>query len=243
MSNAYFLTPSRSQPDYIALSGLVRAISKHADLISGRVLDYGCGTKPYSALFKHVTEYVGADLPTNPDADVHLDETGRLPTAGAFDAVLSTEVLEHVPNVDLYLSECRRVLADRRGRLLLTTSGIWMYHPHPTDMYRWTHEGLVHTIERFGFKTIVIEPVTTGTRALLQLLGCRLYQRWFHGRQRRHGFRLHSRIANRVLNTLPGPLGYRAINLLADMFGEYPDRERRLRDLPLNYLYVGQSDS
>ena len=84
------LCPDHSQFDYIHLTDLARAIACHADGITGRVLDYGCGSKPYSTMFKNAGQYVGADFPNNLSADVHLDSRGELPQdVGGFDAVLS----------------------------------------------------------------------------------------------------------------------------------------------------------
>src|SRR5690349_7699403 len=65
-----------------------------------RVLDLGSGSAPYAGLFPH-RHYVTADLLT--DADVRCD-AATLPFADeAFDLVLCTEVLEHVPDPDATL--------------------------------------------------------------------------------------------------------------------------------------------
>ncbi len=205
------------QFDYIVCSDLSKAIARYANDVTGRVLDYGCGKKPYAPLFSHATEYIGADFPDNPHADVHLDPAGRLPDLGGFDVVISTQVLEHVPEVSVYLAECYRVLEDRKGKLILTTHGIWEYHPAPRDLYRWTHEGLVHVIEAFGFETDAIEPVTTGSRAILQIATCRIHQR-------------HWRVS---------PFVYWVVNHLADHLGYDSRAEQRLSDFPICYLYLG----
>jgi len=47
------------------------------------------------------------------------------------DVVVSFQVLEHIRDVSLYPRECERVLRSR-DQLLLTTHGIWEYHPTPT---------------------------------------------------------------------------------------------------------------
>lgn len=116
------------------------------------VLDYGCGDQPYRPLFAAMPhEYIAADIPENASADVHLDTAGRLPVPdGSVDVVISAQVLEHVPNVSVYLAECLRVLRPR-GVLLLSTHGTWVYHPHPADYRRWTRSGLAYDVEEAGF--------------------------------------------------------------------------------------------
>jgi len=118
----------------------------------GTLVDFGCGTQPWRPLFEHrVARCVGIDLPGSDHADAHLAPDGRAPIAdGEADAVLSTQVLEHVADPAAYLAECRRMLAPD-GRLVLSTHGVWKYHPHPTDYYRWTAEGLRRQLEASGF--------------------------------------------------------------------------------------------
>jgi SAM-dependent methyltransferase len=115
-------------------------------------VDYGCGSLPYRALFvAHCARYIGADLPPSANADIFLDDDGNLPLADAtIDVIVSSQVLEHVRDVEHYLAESHRVLKDQ-GLLLLSTHGTWIYHPHPTDLRRWTGWGLRFDIERCGF--------------------------------------------------------------------------------------------
>ena len=64
--------------------------------------------------------------------------------------VVSFQVLEHVWDLDWYLSEARRLMAPD-GTLVLSTHGTWLYHPHPTDFRRWTRDGLVLELTTRGF--------------------------------------------------------------------------------------------
>jgi hypothetical protein len=42
------------------------AVRKHAPLMTGKLLDYGCGSKPYKSMFVNVTQYIGVDIDNNP---------------------------------------------------------------------------------------------------------------------------------------------------------------------------------
>jgi hypothetical protein len=83
---------------------LLRAVTKYAPEMSGKLLDYGCGSKPYKSLFKNVTQYIGVDIDNNPghdhkneDVDIFYDGVHLSFTDSEFDAVFSSQVLEHVP--------------------------------------------------------------------------------------------------------------------------------------------------
>ena len=123
-----------------------------------RVLDFGCGVRPYRDAFPDDVEYLGADLPENESADLAIvDGTVDLADASV-ELVISTQVLEHVPDPQAYLAECRRVLRSG-GWLVLTTHGVMFHHPHPTDFWRWTTEGLQRVVTQAGLTVRSVTPV------------------------------------------------------------------------------------
>lgn len=143
----------------------------------GRILDFGCAEMPYRRFFSADARYVPADLPGNPHAEAIIAADGSLPCAdGEFDALLSTQVLEHAADPRVYLAEAFRVLRPG-GRMLLSTHGTFAYHPDPVDLWRWTCEGLRVEVERAGFEVVrfegIIGPVATG----LQLVQDATYHR------------------------------------------------------------------
>jgi SAM-dependent methyltransferase len=174
--------PGRSARTYCALTLLLDRLQRivRSDLLASgeRLLDYGCADKPYQWLFQEkFAEYAGADLPGNPKADLIIGPAGEIPCVeGSFDCVLSSQVLEHVVDPQQYLKEAWRVLRPS-GSLILTTHGIWPYHPDPNDYWRWTIEGLQHEISKVGFQIMMVQGVFGLESAALQLWQDATYER------------------------------------------------------------------
>lgn len=115
-----------------------------------RVVDYGCGDRPYQPLItQRGATYVACDLDGEVDVQIVPGKPLALPDNSA-DGIVSFQVLEHVWDLDLYLGDCLRVLKPG-GWLLLSTHGSWLYHPHPTDFRRWTRDGLHDELTSRGF--------------------------------------------------------------------------------------------
>lgn len=117
-----------------------------------RAIDLGAGAAPYRSLFSEGGfQYVTCDLDGGSQVLIEPGQAVPLPSGDAA-LVLSFQVLEHVWDLDWYLSEARRLLSDD-GRLVLSTHGTWLFHPHPTDFRRWTRTGLQAELEQRGFET------------------------------------------------------------------------------------------
>ncbi len=118
------------------------------------ILDLGCGTKPYKKYFRATKNYIGADLYQNGTVDVLLTAPDTLPFKDKqFDFILSTQVFEHVENLDL-LYDVNRVL-QKNGTFLISVP--FLYHVHDKHDYRrFTKKGLEATLKKYGFKKIII---------------------------------------------------------------------------------------
>ncbi len=163
------LRPRCRDPDYLILSDLLSVVTQFAGEVKGAVFDYGCGGAPYQALFSHCDRYVGADVTPGPSVDRMLTADGMTQEASeSFDAVLSSQVLEHVKEPEEYLRECLRILKPG-GELLLSTHGMFHEHGCPHDFYRWTPNGLGAEIASAGFTIVEAYKITTSIRAGLQL--------------------------------------------------------------------------
>lgn len=134
------------------------------------LIDFGCGNTPYQPIFApKVKEYIGVDLTENPRAKIHISPTGRIQMDDqSTDLVLSTQVLEHVEDPLFYLGEAKRVLK-KDGLLIISTHGYWMYHPDPTDYWRWTSAGLKKIITQSGYEIIGFHGIIGRSAMGLQL--------------------------------------------------------------------------
>ena len=129
---------------------------------SKAVLDFGCGTQPYRGLINTYTDkYIPVDLLPLEDSSnvVGVEIDGQVPVdESSIDMIISIQVLEHVWNTKHYLGEVRRMLRPD-GRLILSTHGVWLFHPHPNDYRRWTIQGLEKELEESGFEIESISPI------------------------------------------------------------------------------------
>ena len=160
-----------SSATYAVRAPLARWLREEARRGRGyRVLDVGCGVKPYYPFFEpHASEYVGVDVVENPAADVR-GPVEALPVADAsFDVVLCNQVLEHCDDPAQAVRELRRVVAPG-GRVLASTHGVQVYHPSPNDLWRWTHAGLERLFTANGdWASVTVSP-SGGTAACIAML-------------------------------------------------------------------------
>jgi SAM-dependent methyltransferase len=162
-------------PTYAVRAPLARWLAAEAtraaaDLGRYRLLDAGCGEKPYHPLFApHVSEYVGLDTAEHANADL-VGPIEAIPADdGSFDLVICIQVLEHVDDPARAVRELHRVTRPG-GRVLLSTHGAMVYHPNPSDPWRWTHEGLERLFAANGdWASVTVSP-GSGTASSLAML-------------------------------------------------------------------------
>ena len=162
--------PSRRSPTYAVRAPLATWLRAEAEAAEGaRVLDVGCGDKPYYPFFAgRVSEYVGVDA-DHPAADLRAPVEHLPVEDGGFDLVLCTQVLEHADDPAQVVRELRRVVRPG-GRVLASTHGVQVYHPDPVDLRRWTHAGLQRLFAENGdWSALSVEP-SSGTSACVGML-------------------------------------------------------------------------
>ena len=155
-------------PLWIAKRSLRRELERVAHHAGGRLLDVGCGVKPYRELFANVRDYIGIERPGTLSGSTVVDawaDALALPFRdGAFHTVLCNEVLEHVPEPGRLFAEAARVLAEG-GVLILSTPQVWGLHEEPFDFYRYTRYGLEYLARTHGLAPLEVR-ATCGTLAM-----------------------------------------------------------------------------
>jgi SAM-dependent methyltransferase len=141
------------------------AARKHA---RGKLLDIGCGNKPYLNIFKSFIEtYRGCDIVQSSKSCVDLIcEATEIPEiSDTYDTIFSTQVIEHVAEHQLMLNEAFRILKPK-GKIILSGPAYWPIHEAPYDFFRFTKFGMLHIFQKAGFHNIQI--ITCGSKWALR---------------------------------------------------------------------------
>jgi SAM-dependent methyltransferase len=156
--------PNEAVHNRIAYRVMEQVLEYSADRYArGRLLDIGCGSKPWRGLFAaHVDEHIGIDfVPSerNPDAvDIIAGAYDiPLPDENA-DTLLLTSVLEHLEEPERGIAEAYRLLKPG-GHVILTAPFIWWIHEAPRDFFRYSPFGLRHLLEEAGFEVVEVQPL------------------------------------------------------------------------------------
>lgn len=125
---------------------------------NSKVLDAGAGPLPYKHFFNHC-KYEATDF-IDPhkilDFTCSLDKIPKL--ANTYNAILCTEVLEHVENPQQVMNEFYRILK-KSGKLFITVPQGWMLHQEPYNFFYYTKYGLASLLKKSGFKKFTIRPM------------------------------------------------------------------------------------
>lgn len=136
-----FLRPWHFQ--WLALRRLRDDLGQILPTITGALLDVGCGAKPYAPFLNAAGVFhTGIDVSQGAAVDFVVAPDGDWPFADeSFDAVLCTQVLEHVAGLTHTTAEIDRVLKPG-GVLIVSVPFIYQLHGAPEDFRRLSAEGL-----------------------------------------------------------------------------------------------------
>lgn len=166
-------------PFYFARKGLYNAIQSFSSEVTGRILDVGCGDKPYQHLFNS-SEYIGLEIDSegnreNKKADYFYDGYTFPFETDVFTAVVCNQVLEHVFDPIRFLSEINRCLKPG-GKLLLSVPFVWDEHEAPQDFARYSSFGIKYLLEKENFEIIEQRKTISDVRVIFQLLSAYFYK-------------------------------------------------------------------
>jgi SAM-dependent methyltransferase len=201
------LKPNILQYDYLSLRALsidverlIGEVPAPATIRSAVALDIGCGKSPYRELLEargFLVKTMDIDDTTRPDYVGSIEYIG-LPNSSA-DLVICTQVLEHSLDPGKGLQEIFRILRSG-GYLVASAPHIWFYHPHPSDNWRFTQEGLTRIINAAGFAPRKLLSQGGSVMALFQIANFLLF-----GTTGKFGAPLY------VINNLIGKIGDRLL--------------------------------
>ncbi len=131
-----------------------------AGCIPGATLvDVGAGQSDFRELTKKFS-VCAFDFYPYPGVDVVCDFASSLPLKDhSADIVLLTNVLEHVREPNVLLTECHRILKPG-GVLLGTVPFLIKIHQRPYDFYRYTEGNLSYLFRKHGFQNVQVIPVS-----------------------------------------------------------------------------------
>jgi SAM-dependent methyltransferase len=181
-------SPSLFNPYFFVRRGIYQGIRKYAHHLKGKVVDFGCGSKPYRAMVD-CEEYIGVDFENsghpheNEQIDVFYDGK-HLPFENeSIDAVLSSEVFEHIFNLPDILSELNRIMKPG-APILITCPFVWKEHEEPYDFARYTLFALDSMLTKNGFEKVIQDKSGNFPEVIMQLRILLLYDR-FYGKANR----------------------------------------------------------
>lgn len=166
-------------PFYFARKGLYQNVSKLISNLNGKLLDIGCGIKPYESI-TNVDEYIGLEIDDEGSrqhkfADIFYDGKTIPCRDKEFDSILSNQVFEHVFNPNDFLKEINRV-TKMEGVFLITVPFVWDEHEQPYDYARYSSFGLKHILSENGFEIVEHRKSNNGLKVIFQLINAYIYK-------------------------------------------------------------------
>lgn len=134
--------------------GSIRAfLENHLDVVSGNILDFGAGEQPYRDLLEQKGNYCPYDRADFPCSRSHVN-VGDL-DAQTWDTVVSTQVIQYLPNPAAVLTALRSRMS-KDSYILLTFPTTWE-EIEDGDLYRFTSSGMRRLLRSAGFVTRAME--------------------------------------------------------------------------------------
>ena len=115
----------------LATYPIIKFIDKHSNSCHGKLVDIGCGNKPYTKCFRYIDEYIGINIISD-EAEVIANAKSLPIKCNSVDVVLCNQAIEHDAEPNKIIGE-------------------------PNDFYRFTKWGLKYLLEKNALNIEVIE--------------------------------------------------------------------------------------
>lgn len=209
-------------PDKIIKDILWRDMAFASGFAKGKLLDIGCGNKPYQSLFiHHIRQYIGLDKYA-PHADIKEDINSANIALQSFDTILSTQVLEHVPDPNLFLQKISKLLK-KNGIVIITAPLVAALHEEPNDYYRFTKYALQNLFTKNGLQILILKEEGD----------------WISSTTTMSAFYLES-TCNRYLLRYPKKIIIAGLMLFGTLLSLLPARFTKQKQYPMNYLVIAK---
>lgn len=160
---------------------IYKDVKRNLPSYTGNVLDIGCGQSPYKFLLKRSeTRYHGIDVIESGEFGYHNSDVisfdgKNIPFDNdTFDAVICTEVLEHVQEFQYLINEIYRT-SKEDADIFVTIPWSARYHYIPYDYFRYTPSSIETMFARFS--KISIKPRGTD----ITVIGSKMIVLFFRG--------------------------------------------------------------
>jgi SAM-dependent methyltransferase len=144
---------------WLTARGLHRALRRVLPTLRGAIVDVGCGHRPYRGWLDSEARYVGLDVEgSQADPDILVAAGAPWPLESAsVDAIVCTQVIEHVADLDHMLGEIRRILRPG-GTLIASVPFAYNEHGAPHDYRRVSVHGMRRLLAQ-GFEVVELSPI------------------------------------------------------------------------------------
>lgn len=144
-----------------------------------KVVDIGCGTKPYARFLDKSCSYIGVDIDAENDNVDIVSSVYDIDLADSVaDYIVSFQVMEHLEEPANMLKEAYRILK-KDGMIFLTFPMSEELHEEPYDFFRYTEHGITYLLKKAGFTKIEVIRQGTSAANLGRRIAVKLHARWW----------------------------------------------------------------
>lgn len=136
--------------------------------LTGTLIDLGAGNDNYGQNVGSLKR-ISVDTGQRGRVDVIADITKPLPFKEEADAVLLSNVLEHIAFPQPLVNECYRILKPG-GKLVITVLFLCKLHQVPVDFNRYTKYMLAKLLKNAGFENYKITQLGNSSDAIFSLV-------------------------------------------------------------------------